>query len=160
MPISGGKRLNGRGWVYVSTPCRAQQSIMDNDGSDGKVLICVLSGTGRGKKRRGACWALTMSQTIDLGWKYTITSPTLTVMFIQTLDTEAQKSKIMYPHGKATPWQSGSVSVVFPTSHPWYVEWLGCQTDSVLISTIYTLAWTFFFFFTISELHFLFNKMD
>ena len=37
------------GSVYL-TPCRAQQSIMDNDGSNGKAWICVLSSTGKGGK--------------------------------------------------------------------------------------------------------------
>ena len=53
------------GSVYL-TPCRAQQSVME------KLGLVFYQAQEEGKNGEGACWALTMSQTIGLGWKYTI----------------------------------------------------------------------------------------
>lgn len=151
--ISGGKCLKGRGWVCVS------HSLQSSAECYGKAWIAVLSGTGRGKKWRGGL--LSSYYESDNRFRLKIyhhlwlsPQPWLLYAFKHWI-LRLKKAKLCTHTAKLL---RGSLALCLWFSHlP--VEWLGCPADSVLSSTIYTLAWAIFFF-TISELHFLFNKME
>lgn len=149
------------GSVYL-TPCRTQQSIMDNDGSDGKAWICVLSNTGWGKNGEGpAELLLWIRQTIGLGWKYTITFDCLhnPGCYIPSNTGHRGSEKQNYvPTRQSYFLTLCSMSVAFP---PLMVRVCGMvRVSGRLGSQLHCLHISLSKFFTISELHFLFDKME